>query len=195
MGNQQSLKNALEYLGAEVILSDQPNLLSSSDLLTLPGVGSFPNGMSELRRRGLDTWLCKEWVASGKPLLGICLGMQMLFETSEEFGKTSGLGLLSAMSDLCQANMNQNPLILPHLGWNRLLDGLPNRLDERFSSLISILYSYVATDVDPGDVMFSCKYGHQSFIAAIRNGVVAGFQFTQNVVDGMARLLASLRGI
>lgn len=195
MGNQQSLKNALEYLGAEVILTDQPNLLSSSDLLTLPGVGSFPNGMSELHRRGLDTWLCKEWVASGKPLLGICLGMQMLFETSDEFGHTSGLGLLPGhVKSLPNQDLDANPLVLPHLGWNRLLNG-PSKPDGRSfeSSNQYFVHSYVATDVNPADVMFFCKYGHQSFVAAVRNCTVAGFQFhpERSGLDGL-RLLSSM---
>ena len=195
MGNQQSLINALEYLGAEILLSDEPNALGCSDLLALPGVGSFPNGMSALRNRGLDTWLCKEWVPSGKPLLGICLGMQMLFETSQEFGQTLGLGLLSGhVQSLPSQDVNQNPLILPHLGWNRLLDGpaKPGGRSFQFSNQYFV-HSYVATDVDPADVMFTCKYGHESFVAAIRNGVVAGFQFhpERSGLDGL-RLLASI---
>ena len=195
MGNQQSLINALEYLGAEILLSDQPSELSCADLLALPGVGAFPNGMSELRSRGLDTWLCKDWVASGKPLLGICLGMQMLFETSQEFGQTSGLGLLSGhVRSLSSQVINQNPLVLPHLGWNRLLDGPAKPAGRTFQfSNQYFVHSYVATDVDPNDVMFSCKYGHQLFIAAIRHGAVAGFQFhpERSGWDGL-RLLASI---
>ena len=92
MGNQQSLINALTILGSDVVLTDQQNDLSSCDLLMLPGVGAFPKGMEALRLRGLDAWLCNEWVSFGKPLLGICLGMQMLFESSSI--EENGLGLV-----------------------------------------------------------------------------------------------------
>ena len=119
----------------------------------------------------------------------------MLFETSQEFGQTLGLGLLSGhVQSLPSQDVNQNPLILPHLGWNRLLDGpaKPGGRSFQFSNQYFV-HSYVATDVDPADVMFTCKYGHESFVAAIRNGVVAGFQFhpERSGLDGL-RLLASI---
>ena len=78
----------------QTILSRQKNVLSSCDLLALPGVGAFAKGMTELKKYNLDNWLREEWVGSGKPLLGICLGMQMMFESSEEFGVNKGLGVL-----------------------------------------------------------------------------------------------------
>ncbi len=195
MGNQQSLINALKYLGAEILLSDEPNQLCSSDLLALPGVGSFPNGISALRTRGLDGWLCNEWVASEKPLLGICLGMQMLFETSQEFGQNSGLSLLSGhVKSLLDHNVEVKSMILPHLGWNRLLEGpaMPNNRSFEFMNQYFV-HSYVATNVNPADVMFYCKYYHKPFVAAIRKGAVAGFQFhpERSGLDGL-KLLACI---
>jgi glutamine amidotransferase len=136
--------------------------------------------MAALRSRGLDGWLI-EWVASGRPLLGICLGMQMLFESGEEFGGCEGLGLLQGqVTALPALDVAGQPLILPHMGWNRLLPGpatgprgpaLQQPLNQYF------VHSYAASGVDPAAVMFECCYGDQSFVAAVRRGAVAGFQF------------------
>ena len=180
MGNQQSLINALEYVGAETILSDEPSLLCECDLLALPGVGAFPQGMDELQSRGLDTWL-KEWVKKGRPLLGICLGMQMLFETGEEFRQCNGLGIIKGKVKKlkCRDNSGQ-ALILPHMGWNRLIPGQKKR-DSLEQAIINsnqyFVHSYSATEVDPESVMFYSKYGMESFIAAVRMGNIVGFQF------------------
>ena len=180
MGNQQSLINALSHLGSEVLLSRDTSELSTCDLLALPGVGAFPKGMDSLRHFGLDDWLCNEWVPNGKPLLGICLGMQMLFEGSSEFTESSGLGLIAGrVNSLPSVDQGGQPLTLPHMGWNRLING-PAIFDDMSSfdnTNQYFVHSYIATDVDPSSVMFSFKYGHQPFVAAIRYGSVAGFQF------------------
>jgi imidazole glycerol phosphate synthase glutamine amidotransferase subunit len=179
MGNQQSLINALEMLGAEALLSDQPDQLRACKVLALPGVGAFPQGMAALRSRGLDAWLV-EWVASGKPLLGICLGMQMLFEAGEEFGASAGLGLLRGrVTALPGRDAAGEPLILPHMGWNRLLLGPAAGPQPPSAEPLNqyFVHSYAATGVDPEAVLFYCRYGHQPFVAAVRQGPVAGFQF------------------
>jgi imidazole glycerol phosphate synthase glutamine amidotransferase subunit len=179
MGNQQSLINALETLGADVLLSDQPERLHVCDLLALPGVGAFPKGMAALSSRSLDTWLREEWVAAGQPLLGICLGMQMLFEASEEFGVCNGLGLLQGrVRPLPSQDVDGGELILPHMGWNRLLLGSGNPKSKRFEFCNQyFVHSYAACDVDPSDVIFHCRYGRHTFVAAVRRGSIAGFQF------------------
>lgn len=178
MGNQQSLINALEYLGATAVLSSETDLLQECALLALPGVGSFPQGIAELQQRGLDSWL-RQWVEEGRPLLGICLGMQMLFESGEEFHYTAGLGLLRGqVLPLPSHNDAGEPLILPHMGWNRILPGpawLSAPHDEPLTQYF--VHSYVATGVDPQAVLFHCRYGHHLFVAAVHQGVVAGFQF------------------
>ncbi|MCP9941912.1 imidazole glycerol phosphate synthase subunit HisF [Cyanobium sp. ATX 6E8] len=179
MGNQQSLINALEMLGAEAMLSDQPDQLRACNVLALPGVGAFPQGMAALRSRGLDAWLV-EWVASGKPLLGICLGMQMMFEAGEEFGACAGLGLLRGrVTALPDHDAAGEPLILPHMGWNRLLPGPAAGPQPSSAEPLNqyFVHSYAATGVDPEAVLFHCRYGHQPFVAAVRQGPVAGFQF------------------
>ena len=178
MGNQQSLINALEHLGATVLLASEPKLLQRCDLLTLPGVGSFPQGMLQLQERGLDSWL-KQWVAAGNPLLGICLGMQMLFESSEEFTFTNGLGLMKG-GVIAMPIMDErgNLLTLPHIGWNCLIPGEAwNHEEISDPSNQYFVHSYMATSVNPNAVLFNCLYGHHKFVAAVRQGRIAGFQF------------------
>jgi len=196
MGNQQSLINALEQLGATAALSGEPDSLQDYGLLALPGVGAFPQGMAELQQRGLDRWL-RHWVAAGRPLLGICLGMQMLFEAGEEFTHTPGLGLLQGqVLPLPSQNDAGEPLILPHMGWNRLLPGPAWRHAPPAEPLNQyFVHSYAAVNVDPRAVMFRCRYGHQPFVAAVQQGAVVGFQFhpERSGPDGLA-LLAQICG-
>jgi imidazole glycerol phosphate synthase glutamine amidotransferase subunit len=196
MGNQQSLINALEQLGATAVLSAEPDPLQECGLLALPGVGAFPQGMAELQRRGLDRWLC-HWVTAGRPLLGICLGMQMLFEAGEEFAHTPGLGLLQGqVLQLPLHNDAGEQVILPHMGWNRLLPGPAWRPAPPAEPLNQyFVHSYAAVNVDPQAVMFSCRYGHQPFVAAVQQGAVVGFQFhpERSGPDGLD-LLAQICG-
>jgi len=178
MGNQQSLVNAFEYLGASVYLTSDTDILSQTDLVALPGVGAFPNGIHELTKRNLDSWL-KKWIQDAKPLIGICLGMQMLFDKGEEFCLTSGLGLLNGtVVSLAKGLPSSDELILPHMGWNRLTPGdafkdldLPSDLYQYF------VHSFVATQVDPENILFKCQYGHESFVAGVLKNSVCGLQF------------------
>ncbi|MCQ2465093.1 MAG: imidazole glycerol phosphate synthase subunit HisH [Oscillospiraceae bacterium] len=113
-GNIFSVKNALDYLGLENKLTSDINDIISADALILPGVGAFPSAMKMLEESGLTDIIKKE--ASRKPLLGICLGMQMLFEKSYEFEETEGLGLIRGKVDKIIAP----GYIIPHMGWNKL---------------------------------------------------------------------------
>lgn len=198
MGNQQSLMNALQHLGAMTVLSCEPSALHECGLLALPGVGAFPQGMAELQRRGLDH-LLREWVEDERPLLGICLGMQMLFESSEEFGHTAGLGFLQGqVLPLPSEGKDGEPLILPHIGWNRLLPGSAIRhspQNELFNQYF--VHTYAATAVDPHAVLFRCRYGNQPFVAAVQQGAVAGVQFhpERSGPDGLGLLEKILAGL
>lgn len=178
MGNQQSLINAFEHLGASTVLSSDPNTLQDCSLLALPGVGSFPQGMAELQRRGLVRWL-RQWVEDGRPLLGICLGMQMLFESGEEFGHTAGLALLQGhVAPLPTQNQFGEDLILPHVGWNRLIAGPVCQHTSQIDVLDQyFVHSYAAMGVDLQSVLFYCQYGGHTFVAAIKQGRVTGLQF------------------
>ena len=133
ISNLRSVQKAFEHLGTEVTLVDTPDRLAQADRLILPGVGAFPAGMQGLRERGLLEPI-KRAAHDGKPLIGICLGMQLLFETSAEMGETEGLGLLpgrvtrikgqEAGSKRQEAGyaprITHHVLKIPHMGWNQL---------------------------------------------------------------------------
>ncbi|QDC51245.1 imidazole glycerol phosphate synthase subunit HisH [Candidatus Methylopumilus universalis] len=120
MGNILSVKRALEHVGAHVIVSSNPDLISKARRLVLPGVGAFPDAMEELNHRGLASAI-KEAVFGSTPLLGICLGMQVLFETSTEFIETSGLGLIPGkVTSIPRERDDGYVRKIPHIGWSAL---------------------------------------------------------------------------
>ena len=113
-GNLFSVKNALDFLQKESTITEDVQEIRKADAMILPGVGAFPDAMRMLKEKGLDKVICEE--AQRKPLLGICLGMQMLFETSYEFKETKGLGLLEGSV----VPIDGGGLKIPHMGWNTL---------------------------------------------------------------------------
>lgn len=114
VGNLRSVEKAFAAMGCEAVVSADEKVLRSAERLVLPGVGAFASCMKALRERGFDS-LVHERAASGTPLLGICVGMQMLFEVSDEFGTTDGLGLLRG-----RVRRFENDLVVPQVGWNRI---------------------------------------------------------------------------
>lgn len=177
MGNQQSLINAIEHLGATTRLSDQWDELKQCDLLMLPGVGAFPEGIKKLRQRELFEPLVN-WGQTCKPLIGICLGMQMLFERGEEFEPTEGLGLFQGtvkkMNPCTGLDTSSYPL--PHMGWNQLIsekeqDKIFNGINQYF------VHSYSAKDVNPSMIIHSTRYGNETIVASIQTKKTCGFQF------------------
>lgn len=119
MGNLASVANAFRILGKDVVLESDPHNLKNYDRIVLPGVGAFGDAMSHLKERGMDDAL-KEFASSGKYMLGICLGMQLLFESSEEFGNHSGLALIKGNVKGFDTTKFKTPLKVPHVGWNRV---------------------------------------------------------------------------
>ena len=116
-----SVSRALEHCGAEVVLTDSPQAIVQADYLVLPGVGAFANGMDGLHTRGLIEPI-QNFASKGRPFLGICLGMQMMLETSEEFGNHQGLGLIPGkVAAISNTSIDGNPHKIPHIGWNTLL--------------------------------------------------------------------------
>ena len=114
VGNLRSVEKAFAATGCEAVISADESLLRNAERLVLPGVGAFASCMKALRERGFDS-LVQERAAAGTPLLGICVGMQMLFEVSDEFGTTDGLGLLRG-----RVRRFENDLVVPQVGWNRI---------------------------------------------------------------------------
>ena len=118
VGNLFSLRCSLEKIGADVIVTNDPAVIRKADKLLLPGVGAFEDAAKKLRSTGLVS-VIREEVAKGKPLLGICLGMQMLFEKSFEYGEHEGLGLLKG-TVIGMNGTIPDELQIPHIGWNAL---------------------------------------------------------------------------
>jgi glutamine amidotransferase len=131
MGNLQSVKNAFDKIGSKAIVQSDPDKLKDYDKLILPGVGAFGDAMDALEQNGMNEAI-KEYAKSGKYILGICLGMQLLFQKSEEFGDRSGLALVEGEVVYFDKKSTKE-LKIPHMGWNRvkttnnpLLSGLDN---------------------------------------------------------------------
>ena len=181
MGNLASVINAFKKVGADVQLESDPSKLKQYDKLILPGVGAFGDAMAHLKENGMDVAV-KAFAKSGKPLLGICLGMQLLFESSKEFGETEGLGLIPGKVVAFDENTFDHPLKVPHMGWNELFqqkvgetpcdcplfDGLPNDF------YLYFVHSYHAVCEDKYAIG-KTHYGY-AFVSAVQNSNIYGIQ-------------------
>ena len=177
MGNLRSVQKAIERIGGNAIISSDPDELSCVTHLILPGVGAFGDAMAELRRRQLVEFLCG-WSQSNRPFLGICLGMQLLFETSDEGGINNGLGILPGKVVRFEAKAEQS-FKIPPMGWNQVRSSLPN--DSMLNGILDDPYVYFVHSyyVEPGNndlIWLKADYGH-SFCAAVRRGNLLATQF------------------
>lgn len=183
MGNLHSVCRALEKVGAAPVLTEQPEALAAANHLVLPGVGAFKDGMAELAKRGFVDAV-RNYAKSGKPLLGICLGMQMLFEESEEFGRHRGLGVMpGAVRAIPSQGADGLPHKIPHIGWNALvapggaswegtlLSGIPAGTEVYF------VHSYTAQPVEEALRLADADYDGCRVSAVVREGHVYGCQF------------------
>lgn len=170
-GNLFSVQNALAYLNITCCTTDDPAVLEICDGVILPGVGAFPEAMRRLYASGLGSIICEQ--AQKKPLLGICLGMQMLFERSYEFEETQGLGLIPGQVRL----INSGELKIPHMGWNDFTILHPCALTEHSKNgdYVYFVHSYC---VHTPDENVSCytEYGER-IPALVHRGFVYGAQF------------------
>jgi len=170
--NLGSISRALERAGGSVHVLTTPGQVAAQERIVLPGVGSFPAGMDSLQSCGLDKAII-EFAATGKPVFGICLGMQLLFGTGEEFGTRKGLGLIPGRV----REISAPGLAVPHMGWNSLqpakedslLHGLPAE------AFFYFVHSFVCEPQDPSHVVARTEYG-ESFCSMVRNGNVCGLQ-------------------
>ncbi len=171
MGNLHSVSKAVERLGFDCeVTSDRERLLAAERVI-LPGVGAFGDAMEQLRGSGLDA-VVREAAASGKPLLGICLGMQLLFSRSEEHGDHRGLDLLPGKVVRFQGGYK-----VPHMGWNRLQFLRPSPLlDGLEEGFVYFVHSYHVVPDDPGDLLAAVDY-HQPVSAIVGRRRVFGMQF------------------
>jgi imidazole glycerol-phosphate synthase subunit HisH len=171
IGNLGSASKAFRHVGAEAVLSGDPAVLRTADTLVLPGDGAFGAAMDELRQRNLLPVL-HEAVEKGRTLLGICVGMQLLFEHSEEHGSHKGLGLLPG-----RVRRFKGDLPVPHMGWNRLRRRQPHPLLEGLEegSHVYFVHSYYC-EAKPDVVVATSDYG-VDFAAIVGRGNVIGVQF------------------
>src|SRR5574341_828962 len=171
IGNLSSVEKALEHVGAEVVLTDDPSTILKATKVVLPGVGAFGDGMKGLRARGLVE-VVKEVVESGTPLLGICVGMQILFEMSEEMGEHGGLGILKGRVMKFRSNLK-----VPQTGWNQIEPCKPSPL---FRGLPSGSYAYFNHSyycaAQPEDTLAMTDYGIE-YPSVVGQGSVYGIQF------------------
>ena len=189
VGNVGSVRRAFERLGAEVVTTSDPDLVAGSARVVLPGVGAFAPARARLASSGLDGAL-RAAVGRGARLLGLCLGFQLLFEASEEFGTTAGLGLLAGRVTPFPPGVR-----VPHVGWNRLeTDGAaegPLLLGLPRGTYVYFVHSFRPEGADPADVAAFCEHGGR-FVAAARRGNVWGCQFhPEKSSDAGRRILAS----
>ena len=175
VGNLFSLNSSLERIGAESIVTADPQVLRAADKILLPGVGAFEDAAKKLRDSGLAD-LLKELAGQGKPLLGICLGMQMLFEKSYEYGEHQGLGLIPGSVRPIRGFVPADYKI-PHIGWNGLhLKGdCPLFKNIREGDCVYFVHSFYAADCDDF-VTATAEYGPE-LTAAVAKGNVYGCQF------------------
>ncbi len=172
MGNLHSVKNALDFIGAESFVSDNKEELAAADGLILPGVGAFPDAMERLSEAGLDVFI-KDYVKS-KPLIGICLGMQLLFDKSHEFRECEGLSLIGGEVVKIEAV----GLKVPHMGWNelKLLNPSPITASLKDGDQVYFVHSYMAKVKDSADLVAVTDYG-SDVTAIVARGNVYGCQF------------------
>ena len=175
VGNLFSLRCSLNAIGADVVVTGDADVIRSADRVILPGVGAFRDAAQKLRDSGLDTVL-KDVAKNGKPLLGICLGMQMLFEKSYEFGEYEGLGLIKG-SVRPIADVIPESLKIPQIGWNALDFKRESDLfcNIKNGDYVYFVHSYYAAECDDA-VIATCDYG-APLTAAVQKGSVYGCQF------------------
>ncbi len=176
-GNLRSVRNTLVRLGAQVITTDTPDDLARADKIVLPGVGAFGAGINALRASGFEEPL-KFYAAKGIPMIGICLGMQYLFESSDEMGEHRGLGLLPGrVTRFPEAVLRTQGLKIPHMGWNQLHQQQVNPLlagleDGAYAYFV---HSYYAQAADPADVLAVTDYGID-FATVVARSNIFGIQ-------------------
>jgi len=191
MGNLRSVEKALEHVGATATITHDAGAIRDADGLVLPGVGAFPRAMERIAERGLDQLIAERHQA-GVPILGICLGLQLLFDSSTELGGADGLGLL----DGPVAGLAADGLKVPHIGWSPVRWEQESRLTEGIASETPFYFVHSFTpEPEPAELLGSAAYGAR-FACAAQRGNVFGVQFhpEKSSAAGL-RLLANFAGV
>ncbi|MBQ3133181.1 MAG: imidazole glycerol phosphate synthase subunit HisH [Clostridia bacterium] len=187
-GNLRSVEQGFARIGLPAIVARRPEELQQANGLVLPGVGAFADAMAALRGGDLLPEMLRE-VENGKPLLGICLGMQALFDSSEEGVGVSGLGLIPGTVRLLPHQTAEGTQKIPHMGWNTITpkqSPLFDRLPEE--PYVYFVHSYACFPNDPADVLATAHYG-VDFAAAVRRDNIIGMQFHPEKSGQVGRVL------
>jgi glutamine amidotransferase len=192
MGNRRSVEKALEHVGAGVARTAERDEIAAAAAIVLPGVGAFPEAMRRLRALGLVE-LLRDRAAAGVPLLGICLGMQLLFDSSTEHEGAAGLGLLPGTV----TRLDAPGLKVPHIGWNTVTFERPSALTEGLGAAAAFyhVHTYACRPEEEADVVGRGEYGER-FVSIVERGNVMGVQFhpEKSSLDGLA-LLRNFAGV
>ena len=181
MGNLRSVEKAFQAIGAQVVVTHDRNLILAADSIVLPGVGSFKDCMNNLQKLNLIDPI-RESINNGKPFLGICLGLQILFDESEEYGPVAGLGILAGKVVRFPNKISETkngPLIkVPHMGWNKILVKKTDSLFETVETTpyFYFVHSYYVVPEDPSIVATVTHYGIE-FVSGIQYKNIYAFQF------------------
>jgi glutamine amidotransferase len=184
MGNVKSVIRGVEQTGAKVILTSDPDEVRNAERVILPGVGAFEDGMKELRQRDMDSAL-RDFIKTERPLLGICLGMQMFFDESGEHGKHQGLGFISGRVVNIPQEVNGTVIRkIPHIGWSAL--HLPNHRENWDKTMLEstnvgdafyFVHSFMAVPDNSDHILAQCEYEQLPITAAVTNHNITGCQF------------------
>ena len=184
MGNRRSVEKALEHVGAQPRLTADHATIRAADGIVVPGVGAFPEAMRRFQAAGLDE-LIRERAEAGVPVLGLCLGMQLLFEASDEHEGAVGLGLLPGRVTALHAPR------VPHIGWNLVTFERPSALTDGLGEAAAFyhVHSFAPEPANPDDVVGRGEYGER-FVSIVERGNVMGVQFhpEKSSRDGLALL-------
>jgi len=177
-GNLRSVAKALERSGLAVRVTGDPAALRRADAVVLPGVGAFADAVANLRDRGLDDAVC-ESIEAGRPYLGLCLGLQVLFDASDEHGRTGGLELLPGRVErFAERDIDGRPLRVPHIGWNNVRFSGSHPMLEKLPAedCYYFVHSYKAVPARPEDAVGLADYGGD-FAAAVATETLFAVQF------------------
>src|SRR3989338_1296315 len=179
VGNLYSIKKALDNFGNNVFITEEAEKISSADAIILPGVGSFEAGMEGLRVRNLVE-VIKRYANSGKPILGICLGAQLLLDKGYEFGSFDGLGIIPGKVVKFPKLKKER---IPHIGWNEIFPIKNSKWDKtilnsiKSNSDVYFVHSFVLQPDKKNDILAMTNYGDYKFCSAVRRGNIYGCQF------------------
>jgi glutamine amidotransferase len=193
-GNLRSVERALALAGGQPLVTSDPDAVRRADRVVVPGQGAFADCMAALRARGLDRAIA-EVVASGRPYLGICLGLQILFDESEEHGPVAGLGLIAGRVTRFSPRAEDGAVRkVPHIGWNTIAAPRARHAPEPLlaglgdAPFVYFIHSYFAAPTDPSVVALECDYGGR-FAAAVRKDNLFACQFHPEKSQAVGRRL------